>query len=1341
MIGKNKPLHWSGLVATLLLVLLVGANVPVAPVGAAAPMINCGGFSPPVECVDVSPNANSFTATTGQSVSNRMFSLAVSADGQRLYGGTVSGVWRSDDAGQTWRQLTRPQPPQGTNEVEGALMVRHVFDVVVSPVQKNGKDVLLAATAYDPRVNPKNGIYLSDDGGETWRLVYQFTCSASLGVGQIVFAPDQSNLVYAAGGCKIAISMNGGEKWEEKEIPNRGEVWHLAVARAEGSIRRIYGAGGNQLWYSEDSGANWRLDRSNGPAAVGVEYGYFPSELGGNSSQILAVDPNNPARVYLAVPSSANGPSYYHPSRIGAPGTPCNIPVVYDTNGNAQYDAGDQRIAGTDPKVQATLRGVPITLRHDPKILYFDANDDNVWKPGETVVYDVNGNGTFERVGDGNQDDLIIVGLKPDNGTVLKDDPAIDYVELIFNNQPIPFGPRVGEAGCGEGSVWLGDYSNFNVKEPTQQAAEWTQLPGPPTYYSGCSTPSTPSGRVYIATNKTANDYLLFFADASHVHVSRGLPTSYAAWHRLDGKDASQNQSCNELFVHPDPHAIAFSSNLDMELTPSTQKPPYDRNSELDKCISGTIWMANDGGVYGSVDCGRKGIPDWPLSKGLANIQGIAGFAGLALPGTPPALYFGGADNDNFFSTNGGLTWQNHPVFDCGDCGAWFSDPKLPDRVLEIEGLDRGSILVDITDLENKKAYPDGSNTKDIIVPRSVYPSGFTNGYGGGAINKLGYRPLVLTLEGESLCGGCDTDFILIRFKTDSKGNFIKDTGVLLRTTKLSLVTKATDQSVWDTTATEDGPNTPVFRQGPPLPNGLSAASVVQASGGHNPNSTVFYVGDPTSTKGLWKWTKAEDQKGWQRIVPSTNASEARRFFVDPYDPKLIYILDKDGIKRSDNGGQSWEKDARLDKAVTDNGMFSYEIPFFNANTVGETAVINDMVFDPVERSTRFAIGNAGVFFTVDGRNWTRLLSTTALPGYPVAAYFNRISDPLNRALYVAFNGRGILQLDPIPVPDAADVALTKSAAPNPAIAGRSQVYTLSVTNHGPTSASQVRVVDTLPAGVVHQSNTAGCVETPPGVLTCELGQLLAGETRQIQITVLVEPDVVQNVCRPTVLTNTATVENLGGPDPDPSNNSASVDTPVVPDRATAAFPSTGIRDKFNRQNGPLKNNWYGDARLTGYQVVNRQLDIGSGGPIYWKAGAFGPTLEAYMTFVRVDPADGEQALLLKVQGEGNNPDFRKGAIKVVYDANARVVRVEAIEPGQATWSGCGSFAATVQAGDQFGARAFADGWVELFRNGQPIGAAHAGSFFVNKRGRIGLWFRDAGDAVIDDFGGGTPSR
>ena len=63
----------------------------------------------------------------------------------------------------------------------------------------------------------------------------------------------------------------------------------------------------------------------------------------------------------------------------------------------------------------------------------------------------------------------------------------------------------------------------------------------------------------------------------------------------------------------------------------------------------------------------------------------------------------------------------------------------------------------------------------------------------------------------------------------------------------------------------------------------------------------------------------------------------------------------------------------------------------------------------------RVAVGTAGVFYTLNGNNWFRYLSTSAFPSRPVSAFFDPISDPCDRALYVALDGRGIVRLGPIP--------------------------------------------------------------------------------------------------------------------------------------------------------------------------------------------------------------------------------------------------------------------------------------------------------------------------------------
>ena len=244
------------------------------------------------------------------------------------------------------------------------------------------------------------------------------------------------------------------------------------------------------------------------------------------------------------------------------------------------------------------------------------------------------------------------------------------------------------------------------------------------------------------------------------------------------------------------------------------------------------MWMVNDGGVYGSTNGGGS----WRLASGLPTLQPQSRVAGIALPGRPPALYFGVPDNDNFFSLDGGSTWRNHPVFDCGDCNPWFSDPAQPERVLAIEGPGRGSIAVDI---KNTADYPNG--TRFHIPP---FPTGFDIDFEGGIlISKQGYRPIVLTLKDEAPL--TDGDYILIRRINAEKR-------ILLRVTNISQIKTAQD---WDIIP---------LQQGPDLVGEMKGVYVVQASGGHR--SPVFYVGDPGASDGLWKWTKgmgvlAEDRR------------------------------------------------------------------------------------------------------------------------------------------------------------------------------------------------------------------------------------------------------------------------------------------------------------------------------------------------------------------------------------------------------------------------------------------------------------------------------------------------
>ncbi len=126
----------------------------------------------------------------------------------------------------------------------------------------------------------------------------------------------------------------------------------------------------------------------------------------------------------------------------------------------------------------------------------------------------------------------------------------------------------------------------------------------------------------------------------------------------------------------------------------------------------------------------------------------------------------------------------------------------------------------------------------------------------------------------------------------------------------------------------------------------------------------------------------------------------------------------------------------------------------------------------------------------------------------------------------------------------SADLSLSKSDSPDPVIAGTELVYTMTVTNYGPSSANGVVVRDWLPAGVsvVSIVPAASCNAGEPGdVLSptvCDFGNLASLGEVEMTVTVLVLPDTTGLLHNDaSVVSNTA--------DPDTSNNNVTETTTV----------------------------------------------------------------------------------------------------------------------------------------------------------------------------------------------------
>ena len=88
-----------------------------------------------------------------------------------------------------------------------------------------------------------------------------------------------------------------------------------------------------------------------------------------------------------------------------------------------------------------------------------------------------------------------------------------------------------------------------------------------------------------------------------------------------------------------------------------------------------------------------------------------------------------------------------------------------------------------------------------------------------------------------------------------------------------------------------------------------------------------------------------------------------------------------------------------------------------------------------------------------------------------------------------------------MPIVAVADVAIT-TTGPASVVADNPLVYTITVTNTGPSDAADVEVTDGTPTGLVFVSNTGDCTTAFP----CALGVVPVGATRTITATFTVPP-------------------------------------------------------------------------------------------------------------------------------------------------------------------------------------------------------------------------------------------
>ncbi len=175
----------------------------------------------------------------------------------------LGGVWRSDDAGRTWRNL-------------GLKDGRHIIRLVIHP--RNPDIVWAAVVGHLFGPNEERGIYKTVDGGKTWKRT--LFVNNQTGASDLVMEPGNPQVFYAGTwrvirtpyslesggeGSGLWKSEDGGETWKDitasKGLPKG--VWGIVgVAVAPSNPDKVYAILENEkggLYASTDAGKSWTL--------------------------------------------------------------------------------------------------------------------------------------------------------------------------------------------------------------------------------------------------------------------------------------------------------------------------------------------------------------------------------------------------------------------------------------------------------------------------------------------------------------------------------------------------------------------------------------------------------------------------------------------------------------------------------------------------------------------------------------------------------------------------------------------------------------------------------------------------------------------------------------------------------------------------------------------------------------------------------------------------------------------------------------------------------------------------------------------------------------------------
>ena len=281
------------------------------------------------------------------------------------------GVYRSADAGKTWSHL-------------GLRDGQQIPNIAVDPRNANRLFVAVAGHPYGP--NEERGIFRSTDGGRSFeKVLYK---GADIGGNDVDIDPSNPDVVYATTweerqgpwenavwrgtGAGIYKSMDGGSTWNQltNGLPQNGAITQANLAIAPSDTKRLYAAiavgPATSFWRSDNAGDTW-TQVTDDARPVG--------RIGGGDLAVPIVNPKNADVLFTASTvsyQSTDGGKTWAPFK-GAPGGD-----DYQ-NGWINPDDPDIMLLASDQGAVVTLNGGTTwsSWYNQPTAQFYHVNTDN----------------------------------------------------------------------------------------------------------------------------------------------------------------------------------------------------------------------------------------------------------------------------------------------------------------------------------------------------------------------------------------------------------------------------------------------------------------------------------------------------------------------------------------------------------------------------------------------------------------------------------------------------------------------------------------------------------------------------------------------------------------------------------------------------------------------------------------------------------------------------------------------------------------------------------------------------------------------------------------------------